>query len=382
MSPDINMSFLYDEQILKEFSKLLEPKTAQQAPQQAFTPAQMQDVALKLLNNIKTSYSPIEVPNNAQLFSRNAQNLNELTTWMLNNKVSYNGHPIVLADKFQLDKTIPYIEINNAPPIYAWKDGLIAFLKDLQNQAKDSGNNLFMQHVSGLISDANNELQAGIAEEAAKPVADKTNKQTQQQGQPTAQQDQGQGQQGQGQGQATEVQKAVYQTKEVLKQNTGSDNINLPFDVDTNQLSISDINDFNRQISFTFRTAIEKNKWGIIYSQIQQISNAINNWNSIATPEAQEGGFELNINTDIDVFINTYANKDFTKARAMLNNLVPLLQGIGNLLKTLLASPVYVSMFGGTDVIENQVSRAQEMIAWSQQMVSRIDTVLKNNARK
>jgi hypothetical protein len=378
MSPDINMSFLYDEQILKEFSKLLEPKVAQQAPQQqAFSPAQMQDVALKLLNNIKTSYSPIEVPNNAQLFSRNAQNLNELTMWMLDNKVSYNGHPIVMSDKFQLNKTIPYIEFSNdAPPTYVWKDGLIAFLKDLQNQAKDSGNNLFIQHVNGLISDANNKLQAGIAEETAKPADETKENQQAQQGQQIDQQDQTQ------QNQGSAIQKAVYQTKEVLKQNTGTDSINLPFDVDTNQLSIGDINDFNRQISFTFKTAIAQNKWGIIYSQVQQISNAINGWNAVATPEAREGGFELNVNTDIDAFVNTYANKDFTKARAMLNNLIPLLQGVGNLLKTLLASPVYVEMFRGVGNISNQASRAQETVSWAQHMTSRIDTVLTNNARR
>src|SRR5271165_2263722 len=236
MSPGTNMSFLYDEQILKEFSRLLEPKVAQQAPQQAFTPAQMQDVALKLLNNIKTSYSPIEVPNNAQLFSRNAQNLNELTTWMLNNKVSYNGHPIVLGDKFQIDKTIPYVEINNAPPTYAWKDGLVEFLKDLQNQAKDSGNNLFMQHVSGLISDANNQLQAGLEEETEKPTANKTDQQAQQQNQPTAQQ---------GQNQQNQTQNANYQQiAEKVKQLSGSNSITMPFDLQTDRINFVLMNRF------------------------------------------------------------------------------------------------------------------------------------------
>ena len=380
MSPGINMTFLYDEEILKEFSKLLEPKVAQQAPQQAFTPTQMQDVALKLLNNIKTSYSPIEVPNNAQLFSRNAQNLNNLTTWMLNNKVSYNGHPIVLSDKFQLNKTIPYMEFNNAPPLYVWKDGLVEFLKDLQTQAQNSNNNLFMQHVSGLISDANRQLQAGLEEQTAKPEdTAKGNQQAQQQGKPANEQDQNQqGHTQQGEGSA--VQKAVYQTKEVLKQRTGSDNIDLPFDVDTNDVNIRDMRDFASQISFTFQTAIAQTKWGIIESQVQQVSNAISKWLAVATPEAKEGGFELSINTDIDSFVNTYADKDYTKARAMLNNLIPLLQGTHNLLNTLLASPVYVELFGGAGNITNQSSRAQEMITYAQHWISRIEDVLRNNA--
>jgi hypothetical protein len=371
MSPDTNMTFLYNEQILKEFSKLLEPKVAQQAPQQAFTPAQMQDVALKLLNNIKISYSPIEVADNAQLFSRNAQNLNELTAWMLNNKVIYNGHPIVLSDKFQLDKAVPYVEFNNA---YVWKDGLVEFLKDLQNQSKDSGNNLFMQHVSGLISDANTELQAGLVEESVKPAVDTTkeNQQAQQQDQQqTAQQ-----------GQGSAVQQAVYNTNKVLKQRTGSDSIELPFDVDTNDVDIRRINDFTNCISFTFQTAIAPNKWGMIESQVQQISGALTRWNSVATPEAREGGFQLSINTDIDSFVNTYANKDFAKALAMLNNLVPLFQGTHNLLNTLLASPVYVNKLGGAGNITNQASRAQEMITWAQHWISRIEDVLRNNARK
>jgi len=377
MSPDTNMTFLYDEQILKEFSKLLEPKIAQQAPQQAFTPAQMQDVALKLLNNIKTSYSPIEVPEGAQLFSRNAQNLNELTMWMLNNKVKYNNHPIVLHDKFQLDKSVQYTEFNNA---YVWKDGLIEFLKDLQNQAKDSNNNLFMQHVNGLISDANKDLQAGLAtEEDAKSTGETKQNQPTQQGQPTAQQDQSeQGQSQQGQGSA--VQKAVYETQQVLKQNTGSDSFELPFDVDTNDVDIKRMNNFARQIGFTFQTAIDQSKWGIMNSQVEQVLSSISKWYIVATPEAKQGGFQLSINTNIDSFVNTYADKDYTKALAMLNNLIPLLQVTHNLLNTLLASKTYVQLSNGAGNLTNQASRAQEMITWAQHWISRIEDILRNNA--
>lgn len=377
MSPDTNMTFLYDEQILKEFSKLLEPKIAQQAPQQAFTPAQMQDVALKLLNNIKTSYSPIEVPEGAQLFSRNAQNLNELTMWMLNNKVKYNNHPIVLHDKFQLDKSVQYTEFNNA---YVWKDGLVEFLKDLQNQAKDSNNNLFMQHVNGLISDANKDLQAGLAtEEDAKSTGETKQNQPTQQGQPTAQQDQSeQGQPQQGQGSA--VQKAVYETQQVLKQNTGSDSFELPFDVDTNDVDIKRMNNFARQIGFTFQTAIDQSKWGIMNSQVEQVLSSISKWYIVATPEAKQGGFQLSINTNIDSFVNTYADKDYTKALAMLNNLIPLLQVTHNLLNTLLASKTYVQLSNGAGNLTNQASRAQEMITWAQHWISRIEDILRNNA--
>jgi len=377
MSPDTNMTFLYDEQILKEFSKLLEPKIAQQAPQQAFTPAQMQDVALKLLNNIKTSYSPIEVPEGAQLFSRNAQNLNELTMWMLNNKVKYNNHPIVLHDKFQLDKSVQYTEFNNA---YVWKDGLVEFLKDLQNQAKDSNNNLFMQHVNGLISDANKDLQAGLAtEEDAKSTGETKQNQPTQQGQPTAQQDQSeQGQSQQGQGSA--VQKAVYETQQVLKQNTGSDSFELPFDVDTNDVDIKRMNNFARQIGFTFQTAIDQSKWGIMNSQVEQVLSSISKWYIVATPEAKQGGFQLSINTNIDSFVNTYADKDYTKALAMLNNLIPLLQVTHNLLNTLLASKTYVQLSNGAGNLTNQASRAQEMITWAQHWISRIEDILRNNA--
>lgn len=371
------MTFLYDEQILKEFSKLLEPKIAQQAPQQAFTPAQMQDVALKLLNNIKTSYSPIEVPEGAQLFSRNAQNLNELTMWMLNNKVKYNNHPIVLHDKFQLDKSVQYTEFNNA---YVWKDGLVEFLKDLQNQAKDSNNNLFMQHVNGLISDANKDLQAGLAtEEDAKSTGETKQNQPTQQGQPTAQQDQSeQGQSQQGQGSA--VQKAVYETQQVLKQNTGSDSFELPFDVDTNDVDIKRMNNFARQIGFTFQTAIDQSKWGIMNSQVEQVLSSISKWYIVATPEAKQGGFQLSINTNIDSFVNTYADKDYTKALAMLNNLIPLLQVTHNLLNTLLASKTYVQLSNGAGNLTNQASRAQEMITWAQHWISRIEDILRNNA--
>lgn len=375
------MTFLYDEKILEEFEKVLQPKIAQVAPQQqVFTPAQMQDVALKLLGNIKTSYSPIEVQNNAQLFSKNTFSLNALIEWLLTNKVKYNGHQIISNDKFNLDKSIEYVNyVPGGANTFVWKDGIVNFLKDLKQQADSSNNAYFSEHVSGLIADANKELQAGLDESKAKPVEE--TKEPQQAQQPATQLGGTLNQEHQGTEQNV-IQKAVYTTQETLKQRTGSDSIDLPFDTETNDVNIRSIDNFTRQVSFSFQTAIAQNKWGIIESQIQQISNAITRWNGVATPTAREGGFQLNINTNVDSFVNTYADSDYAKARAMLNSLIPLLQGIHNLLNTLLASPVFVELLGGSGNITNQTSRAQEMIASAQHWISRIEDVLKDNARR
>lgn len=396
------MTFLYDEIIIEELKKALEPKIAQVAP--VFNPRQMQNVALKLLDNIRTTLAPSEITiaTNAQLFSKNMINLESILNWLENNLVRYQGKPIVVADKNHMDATVKY-EVYNvapAPNKYVWKDGLIGFLKDLQNQAKTSGNVFFVQQVNGLISDANSKLQTNIEDTAETTTEEKKNNKTEtsnkttenQTSNNTNQQNQNNNQINQEQNQnqnvsttdqqSQQIQVAVKNTQQAMQQ-AGFGTISLPFDVDTDQLLIRDIEIFKDQITAGLRTALDSNSslFGIMYTQLQQVSRSITNWDAVASPAAKEGGFQLNSNTDIDAWVNTYAPNGFPEARSMLNNIVPLIQNTSNLLTSLLRIPVFVSLYTD-EALKNQISRGREMISYTQHMISKIEDAIRAGNRR
>lgn len=376
------MSFLYDEQVLEELSKAIANKTAQQIPQPVFSPRQMKNVALELLGNIKQSFSPIQIENNAQLFTKNLLNIQTLVQWLMTNQAKYSGKLIA---KHGLDADDnSYEQYKDLPNTSIWKEGLIGFLQDLQKQAQDSNNAYFAEQVSGLVSAANTELQAGITEKQTNQSS--SNQTTQQPSNTTPDQKNTNqpGQQGQP-GQGTQIQNVVDQTKQVLQQR-GASLDTMPFDLATNQIDIGDIQEFNNSVAHIMQQgdlspARElRSKWGLLNSQISQISGAINNWNSVATPQARAGGFELSTNTGTQSFVETYANSDYKKARFMLLALIPLIQSTYGLLNTLLASPTLVEMVGGQQTLTNQITRGQYLLTHIQSMISQIETAIKQGS--
>ena len=176
------------------------------------------------------------------------------------------------------------------------------------------------------------------------------------------------------------MENVIDQTKQVLKQKTGDEDINLPFDLSTNDINIQDIRDFAMAVSASYQTAIAQNKWGVIYSQIQQVLSQLANWTSIATPAAQQGGFELSTNVSTDTFVETYANSDYKKARFMLLAIIPVIQSTYGLLNTLSASPVLLEMIGGQASLTNQITRAQTLIGHAQAMISQIELAIKKGS--
>ena len=149
-------------------------KTAQQTEQPNISQKQLQSTALKLVENLKQSYSPITIEGDAQMFQKNVFNLGALLLWLADNKVKVDGHRVVYLNpspsntspngpksilppttvvKDEVDKQIRYLGKPGEPTV--WREGLIEFLKTLRKQAASSNNLYFEELVAKCIEDAN-----------------------------------------------------------------------------------------------------------------------------------------------------------------------------------------------------------------------------------
>jgi hypothetical protein len=394
------MTFLYDDIIIAKFEKVLE-KQAQVQPVEAFNPRQLQDVALKLVSNLKQAYSPIQVEGTGQLAPSNLLNLDNLIDWMRDNGVKYNGKPIVVHTYVEANsqKEVPYIEYDagrgGGPNAaggqgggrnpYVWKEGVIAFLEDLRKQASDSKNKLFVEQVSNVINQANKMqgLKLGLDEEQKeesdkKPAAEPTNQQAQK---PS-------GQPGQ---QSSQFQQAAYQqAKEIIdtvqKASGGSSKPPMPFDLTTNQINVDLMRGFLRLMQELIEKPAFKvemaNYYNMFANNVQQTGMALDNFLANATPEAARGGFQLDP-TNPDAFVNTFARSDqnpYAKARMMLNTLVPVFQGLANIVRGLQSSLILVDQFNETEISE-QYSAGMRYMQYAQSMISRITSSLTSQKR-
>jgi hypothetical protein len=390
---DTKMSFLYDRAVLENFEDVLR-KQSQVQPVEAFNPRQLQDVALKLVDNLKQTYSPIQVEGTGQLAPSNLLNLDNLIDWMADNKVKYNGNLVAVPNYVDANsqKVVPYVEYDagrgggpnpaggqgGGRNPYVWKEGLIAFLEDLRKQASDSKNKLFAEQVSNIINQANKipNLKLGLdeeqKEEAAKtqaPAANQTQKQTEQ-----------------SQYKQVEYQQAKEIVETVQKASGGS-TPTLPFDLTTNQINIDLMRGFLRVMA----ELIEKpafqaqmaNYYNMFASNVQQTNMALDNFIANATPEAARGGFQLDP-TNPDAFVNTFARSDqnpYAKARMMLNTLVPVFQGLANTIRGLQSSITITTEIISKNDILAQYSAGMRYMQYAQSMISRITSALTSQKR-
>lgn len=380
------MTFLYDDTILKEFEAALQKHAQAVQPTAAFNPRQLQDVALKLVNNLKQAYSSIQVEGRGELLPSNMLNLTNLVDWMVDNRVKYNGSLIAVPNYLdaQNQQGVSYIEYDagrggkggagGGRNPFVWREGLIAFLEDLRKQASDGGNRLFMEQVSNIINQANNmqglELALDEEERRQEPAAKKPEEKTVE---------------APAERQLSPAQQVVYrQTKEIVdtvQQVSGSSSPALPFDLTTNQINIDLMRTFLRTMQELIKKPAFKEQMANYYSMftsvVEQSEIALNNFVANATPEAARGGFQLDP-TNPDAFVNTFARSapnPYAKARMMLNSLVPLFQSMGSVVRGLQSSITLTELVSEA-VIQAQYAAAMRYTEYAQSMISRVTSAL------
>lgn len=168
------------------------------------------------------------------------------------------------------------------------------------------------------------------------------------------------------QGQATQVSQKVDSIKDTLQKSTGSDDLVFPFELTTDLISIDNFRQFMLQTSSLLTNRAFVAEMGTyvqsLRSQIYAVNSAILNWQQKATgTNAVDGGFSLNVNSDMPQFVSAFANADYAKARDLLGTLAPLCTELSNMVRVLEASPTLKEWIG-EDRLRAQVQRGQDYV--------------------
>tara|TARA_R110000868_G_scaffold99024_1_gene272579 strand:- start:8631 stop:9770 length:1140 start_codon:yes stop_codon:yes gene_type:complete len=194
------MSFIYnDKKLIQELIKAAIPAIplagpAAQAAQSALAEQSKQslEMAKKLVANLQEQLSGNGFSaerEDAQLFTKHLENLNKLVNFLSDNGIEYNSMLISLnvgdqglmgsksgsvyyagLDPKAKEKYAQYLTDNNGKPLYyVYKDGLIAYLKDLLSK----GNEILNVMLQKIIDEANQVLRLNIPKELPKQEAPK-----------------------------------------------------------------------------------------------------------------------------------------------------------------------------------------------------------------
>lgn len=389
------MSFLYSDEVLSYLESELNKAAQAAQPASTLNPRQVRNVALGLIDNLKRAYTPIQTEGAGNLTAQDVYSLDHLIPWIANNKVKYNGNYIAVPNFTEASKYkgVPYAEYdlglgggkNNrggqggGGNPYVWRDGLVAFLEDLRKQAANSGNRLFSEQVSNVINQANKLPSLGVSldeEERPNTAQEQKSQQGNQSGQAgNAGQPGNQSSTQQGQNPQAEA------TKEIAQAVAPGGNVALPFDTGSNQINPDLMYGFLRAMEEVINKPAFKsqmsNYYNMFANSVQQTKMALDNFLANATPEARNGGFQLDP-TNPDAFVNTWARSDpnpYAKARMMLNTLVPVLQGIANIVSSIQSSITLTEIFT-KPVITQQYNTGLKYMQSAQSMISRITSAL------
>lgn len=189
------MSFIYnDKKLIQELIKAAIPAVplagqSAQAAQSTLAEQNKQslEMAKKLVANLQEQLSGNGFSaerEGAQLFPKHLENLNKLVNFLSYNGIEYNSMLISLdvseqsamggksgsvyyagLDEIAKAKYAPYLTDNNGKPLYyVYKDGLIAYLKDLLSK----GNEILNVMLQKIIDEANQVLKLNIPKELPK----------------------------------------------------------------------------------------------------------------------------------------------------------------------------------------------------------------------
>lgn len=144
-------SIFDDVELLNQLVKIAQPPIKQaQTTTTPVDPNMVKSVATKMLKNLTTATSVDTNTDTAPLYMRDLQSLDQLVEFLRLGQVKYAGHPIV---NEQYNKMTPAEQAHYAPykssggidamPMGAtvgiYKDGLIAYLKTLQQHTNEAG---------------------------------------------------------------------------------------------------------------------------------------------------------------------------------------------------------------------------------------------------
>lgn len=194
------MSFIYnDKKLIQELIKAAIPAIplagqSAQAAQSTLAEQNKQslEMAKKLVANLQEQLSGNGFSaerEDAQLFPKHLENLNKLVNFLSYNGIEYNSMLISLdvgeqsamggksgsayyatLDDIKRALYAPYLTDNNGKPLYyVYKDGLIAYLKDLLSK----GNEILNVMLQKIIDEANQVLKLNIPKELPKQEAPK-----------------------------------------------------------------------------------------------------------------------------------------------------------------------------------------------------------------
>jgi len=166
--------------------------------------------------------------------------------------------------------------------------------------------------------------------------------------------------------QVVPVSQKVESMKETIQKATGSDQFTLPFELTTDLISVDNFRQFLLQSQALLTNPAFNAEMGTyvnsLRSQAYAVNGALTNWQKAAGPDAQDGGFSLNINQDMNQFVATFAGAKYPKAMQMLSTLVPLFTQLTNMLRVLQASPTLKDGIIGEDRLRAQVQRGQDYV--------------------
>jgi hypothetical protein len=411
----------YNENFIDNFLREASNKLAQQNEQQvnhfaqppakeANVPAnQLQSVALKLVQNLRQSYSSVnvsmdDVGEKGKIFQKNLFSLNSLLLWLAESQTRVNGHRVAYLNpppvqpgspaeqrgtpvgtttkKDPNDEKVNYVGEIGRPQV--WREGLIEFLKTLRKNAYASGNLYFQELVGKLIEDANTNpaFDTGLESEEKKeekpaeqkqelkPLPVDPNKEKEQQNQQT-------------QPENKNIQ--MVSNKEVdpniqksLQQSGGQPELIMPFELDNDLISIASFRRFLMQASAlienpTFNAA-NQNFINVISANVYAADTLLRNYQqAAANTTAAEGGFSLSVNTSVSQFVDSFADGDFGKARNLLLSLAPICTKLSYILMVLSRSPV--KLIDDPELFREQIQRGQDYVNRIHSFVTQINNI-------
>ena len=169
------MTLLYDPQLLSQLLQTVQIKKAQVAPPD---PDAVKALAGKLLENLAQASSISTDSSDALLFMRDMQSLDQLVEFLKEHNMKYAGQSIVMENYAALDPQIRALYVPYKQPgagveafktgqtLGIYKEGLVAYLKDLQQKAKSAGGNqeqLLTTLLGKLLEEANTTLKLGVS---------------------------------------------------------------------------------------------------------------------------------------------------------------------------------------------------------------------------
>lgn len=177
MEQDFKMPYLLEnEELVNTLLKIVMPEIKKEA-QAAVDPNIVKTLATKMISNLEKQTSITTEASDTQLYMRDMQNLNSLISFLKIENIQYSGKMIVvdnyatLSDEdkklyapFKLEGGYEAMPATQMLGIY--KDGLIAYLRSLQEHAGTVGGiqaQLLNTMTGKLIDEANNTLKLGMS---------------------------------------------------------------------------------------------------------------------------------------------------------------------------------------------------------------------------